>query len=399
MKQSFQPLFMSVVVCAYNSERVIARAIESLLAQDYPREQFEIVVVDDGSSDRTSAIVRGYPVRLVRHVTNLGLAAARNTGLSHIKGDVYVSFDDDCVVDPDWLCQLALGYGHDNVAGVGSSIEDPVEVRGIATRFMAAAGSANPPSMRLGASRSPLLRFAAYFSDQLKNDQPDTNVYQVRALNGATATFLADVLHAVGGWDASLRAAEDNDICTRIVKKFPNLNFFTVATARVVHDPRMGLRRFLCRPYSRGADTLKYYRRNSLTPPVFPFPCCWLSLTVVSGLMSPVLGLIAAILLPQLMYIWWPMRAVMERNLWHLLHAYLQLAEESSTLAGLVRGHVVLWRRPDRTQRGTDLSGSPAPACSGPDSSVLGPLVAGPLVAGPSVADAVNSVADASTPR
>jgi Glycosyl transferase family 2/Glycosyl hydrolase family 26 len=81
---------MSIVLCAYNSERVIARALESLLAQDYPADLYEIVVVNDGSTDDTAQIVAEYPVRLVSHATNLGRGAARNTGLGYVKGDVYV---------------------------------------------------------------------------------------------------------------------------------------------------------------------------------------------------------------------------------------------------------------------------------------------------------------------
>src|SRR6266702_510878 len=92
MRQPAQLPFMSVVVCAYNSERVVARAIESLLAQDYPGERYEIILVDDGSSDRTSAVAGQYPVRLARNEKNQGLAAARNTGLTHMKGDVYEGY-------------------------------------------------------------------------------------------------------------------------------------------------------------------------------------------------------------------------------------------------------------------------------------------------------------------
>src|ERR1017187_7215299 len=97
---------------------------------------------------------------------------------------------------------------------------------------MAAAGSGNPASLRLGASRNPLRRFVAYLIDQLSNDQPSSHIYQVRELNGATSTFPVETLRTVGGWDASLRAAEDTDLCNRIAKAYPELRFITVSTAR-----------------------------------------------------------------------------------------------------------------------------------------------------------------------
>ena len=344
MMQPAEQPFMSVIVCTYNGERVIGCAIESLLAQDYPDDRYEIIAVDDGSVDRTSEVVQKYPVRLVRHDSNLGLAASRNSGLAHMKGDIYVSFDDDCVVSPRWLRELALGYQEDDVAGVGSLIEEPATLRGIANRFMAAAGSGNPASLRLGASRNPLRRFVAYLIDQLSNDQPSSHIYQVRELNGATSTFPVETLRTVGGWDASLRAAEDTDLCNRIAKACPELRFITVSTARVIHDPSMSLRRFFSRPYYRGIDTLRYYRRNGIMPPVFPIPLAWVAGTVLAGLLNASLIPVTAIALPQILYLWWPVRALRERSPWHLLHTYMQLAEETSTVAGLVRGQILLQR-------------------------------------------------------
>ena len=66
---------MSVVVCAFNSQRVIARAVQSLVAPDHPRERFEIIVVDDGSSDETAATASQHPVTVVRHGVNAVTAA------------------------------------------------------------------------------------------------------------------------------------------------------------------------------------------------------------------------------------------------------------------------------------------------------------------------------------
>jgi len=342
MKTSTPAPFVSVVVCAYNSERLIARAIEALLAQDYPHERYEIVVVDDGSCDRTQEIIRNYPVTIVRHETNLGRGAARNSGLAWIKGSIYVCFDDDCVVDPNWLSQLVEGYQQPDVAGVGSSIKEPTELRGLASRFTAAAGSFNPPSLRLGASKHPVHRFASYFMDQLFPEMPTSTVYRVRELNGATASFPVDVLRSVGGWDTSLRAVEDADLRSRIARKYPGSHFYTVSTALVIHDPEMSLRNFVYRPYARGLDTLRYYRSNRIIPPIFPFPILWLAASVLSALVNPLLGILVALVLPQLLYLWWPIRAVRDAKLWHLLFTYLQLAEESATVVGLIRGQLLL---------------------------------------------------------
>jgi GT2 family glycosyltransferase len=177
--------------------------------------------------------------------------------------------------------------------------------------------------------------------DQLRPERPAPNTYRVRELNGATASFPVDILHAVGGWNISLRAVEDLDLCARIMKKYPDLHFYRVPTAYVDHNPQMSLYRFIYRPYVRGLDTLRYYRLNRLTPPFFPFPMLWASAAALSGSINLLSGLLAAILLPQVLYLWWPARAIRKISLWYLLFAYLQLAEESATVAGLVRGQVL----------------------------------------------------------
>src|SRR6202034_774235 len=84
---------ISVIVPAYNGEKYLTGALESILAQDY--RPFEIVLVDDGSTDDTASIARSY--REVRYVyqAHKGLPAARNTGLAYCTGDLISFLDAD----------------------------------------------------------------------------------------------------------------------------------------------------------------------------------------------------------------------------------------------------------------------------------------------------------------
>ena len=91
---------VSVILTTYNRCELLSKSISSVLKQDYP--QLELVVVDDYSSDDTYDIVREYNdkrINYIRHQKNLGLASARNTGLSASKGK-YIAFLDD---DDEWL--------------------------------------------------------------------------------------------------------------------------------------------------------------------------------------------------------------------------------------------------------------------------------------------------------
>lgn len=83
---------VSVVVAAYDCERYIAATLDSALAQDH--EPLEVIVVDDGSTDATAAIVKGYDVRLVRR-ENGGQGAAKNAGIAAAEGDLIAFLDHD----------------------------------------------------------------------------------------------------------------------------------------------------------------------------------------------------------------------------------------------------------------------------------------------------------------
>src|SRR5262249_6470309 len=91
----------SVVVCTYNGGRTLEQCLRSLLALDYP--DYEVIVVDDGSTDDTRAILSRFGRVHAIHQANRGLSAARNVGLRAATGAVVAYTDSDCFVDPDWL--------------------------------------------------------------------------------------------------------------------------------------------------------------------------------------------------------------------------------------------------------------------------------------------------------
>jgi glycosyltransferase involved in cell wall biosynthesis len=100
------PPLVSVTIPVYNGERFLARALESVLGQDYAA--LDVTVVDDGSTDGSAAIAARYPVRCLRR-DNGGVAAARNTGIQVARGDLLAFLDQDDV----WLPgKLSLQVAH-----------------------------------------------------------------------------------------------------------------------------------------------------------------------------------------------------------------------------------------------------------------------------------------------
>ncbi len=106
--------YLSVVVCTRNRAAVLETSLRSILNQDLPASEYEVVVVDDGSSDWTSELVSRLnaedtgSVRYVRQ-EHAGLSAARNTGALHAQGELICYVDDDIEAEPSWLRQMAAG--------------------------------------------------------------------------------------------------------------------------------------------------------------------------------------------------------------------------------------------------------------------------------------------------
>jgi glycosyltransferase involved in cell wall biosynthesis len=96
---------ISIIIPVYNGERFIQRAIRSIVDQNFPRKQFEIIVVDDGSTDNTSDIIQPFKdtIGIMRHEKNMGLAASRNTGIKAARGQYIVNLDADDYLHQDFL--------------------------------------------------------------------------------------------------------------------------------------------------------------------------------------------------------------------------------------------------------------------------------------------------------
>lgn len=107
----------SVIVPAYDSRGTIASCLEALLHQSVPPDEYEIIVVDDGSSDGTGEIVRRYDVTYLPQPYR-GPAAARNLGVAQAAGDIVLFTDADCVPAADWIEKMSLPFDDDEIVGV-----------------------------------------------------------------------------------------------------------------------------------------------------------------------------------------------------------------------------------------------------------------------------------------
>ncbi|HVH71747.1 MAG TPA: glycosyltransferase, partial [Candidatus Dormibacteraeota bacterium] len=203
---------VSVVLCTHNGNRTIRETLRHLKKLDYPN--FEVIVVDDGSTDGCADRVLEQGFRLIR-TRNTGLGAARNTGLRAATGEIVAYIDDDAYPDPSWLKYLALAFQND-FAGVGGPNIPPLGDGWIADCV------ANSP----GGPIHVLL------SDR-----------EAEHIPGCNMAFRKDALLEVGGFDEVFRVAGDDvDICWSLQRRGWKLGFSPAAV--VWHHRRNSIRTY-----------------------------------------------------------------------------------------------------------------------------------------------------------
>ncbi len=108
-------MFISVLIPTYNKWKALDLTLLSLERQDYDYNKFEVVIVNDGSSDQTEEMVRSHQLNTSIQLKyfyqqNKGRSAARNTGIGNAQGDIIIFVDDDRLVAPDFVSQYARSY-------------------------------------------------------------------------------------------------------------------------------------------------------------------------------------------------------------------------------------------------------------------------------------------------
>jgi GT2 family glycosyltransferase len=204
---------ISVVVCTYNGAATLPECLQGATSVRYP--DYEVIVVDDGSTDASAAIATEHDVKLIR-TPNRGLSAARNAGLAAAEGEIVAYLDDDARPDPDWLTFLAAGFADSDHAGIGGPNLPPEDESPVGRCV------ANAP----GGPVHVLL------SDTVAEHIPGCNM-----------AFRRSALAAIGGFDAQFRVAGDDvDVCWRLQAAGHTLGYHPAAL--VWHRRRATLRRF-----------------------------------------------------------------------------------------------------------------------------------------------------------
>jgi GT2 family glycosyltransferase/DNA-binding beta-propeller fold protein YncE len=202
---------VSVVVCAYNAEDTIDENLTSIEQLTYP--DFEIILVNDGSRDRTGEIAHRHPRVRVIDIPNGGLSAARNVGLAHATGDIVAYTDADTRVDRDWLTYLVQPFLTSEAVGSGGPNVVP----------------ADDPPMAQCIARAPGSPTHVLLDDRTAEHVPGCNM-----------AFRREALLAIGGFNpVYLRAGDDVDVCWRLQARGWKIGF--ASSALVWHHHRSSI--------------------------------------------------------------------------------------------------------------------------------------------------------------
>ena len=205
---------VSVVVCSYNGGRTLEQCLRSLGELAYP--DFEVILVDDGSTDDTPDIAARFPdVRMIRQ-ENQGLSVARNTGLGAATGEIVAYTDADCFADPDWLTLLVHQLETSGATAVGGPNLTPED------GWLAGCVACAPGQ--------PI--------HVLESDE------EAEHIPGCNMAFRREALLAIGSFDPLFRkAGDDVDVCWRLREAGYRITF--APGAFVWHHRRQGPRAYL----------------------------------------------------------------------------------------------------------------------------------------------------------
>jgi len=192
LKTQPQAGLVSVIVPCYNGASFLEEALRSALSQSYP--DVEIIVVDDGSTDNSAEIAQRFPVRYIRQ-ENRGLTPTRNRGVRESRGSYIVFLDADDRLKPEAI-----------EAGIRLLERNPECAMAVGDHtFISAEGTF------LAGSRKNVLA-AHHYEALLKS-----NFIEMIS----TVLFRRDVFETVGGFDTSLRVAEDYELYLRVARSYP----------------------------------------------------------------------------------------------------------------------------------------------------------------------------------
>lgn len=263
-------LSVSIIIPMKNEEHNIRLCLDSILANSFPREKYELICVDNGSLDRTVEVAEKY-TKNVYQLPGKTISALRNYGAQIAQGAYLAFIDADCIADRSWLEAASLYLGNETVVCFGSTPAIPSDATWVQETW--------------------------HLNKQARRDVQD-----VEWLESMNLFVKKDVFLECGGFNEKLETCEDVDLCYRIGQKYKIISDKRI---RVVHlGEAKTLREFFKKEIWRGRGNLTGVKEHGLTwkeIPSIALPLYYFIMPVILLAMIFALGAVAAALFAALL--------------------------------------------------------------------------------------------------
>jgi glycosyltransferase involved in cell wall biosynthesis len=338
------PPAISVIMTTLNGERTIGQALASIDAQQGNLD-FEVIVIDDGSTDKTVAIASGHRCRVISLGCNRGRIVALNRAFAEARAPIVAMLDDDCVAPSDWLQRLVVAWREmDASVTVFGGPVVPVAVDTLNRRFVAARRPIQVQETDLDSSATFLKRLRRVLVPPSIPDVPRAVFYTV----GANMSVRREAFVAVGGFSTGLKVGgEEEDLCSKLSERYGTSTVWFEPTLVMGHDFHKELSDTLRRARAYGGGAGRKFINRGGVPSVPPRPFIAIGLSMLAGHKKHSRGFIAAVVLLSLLYREWITLARREHRIEPVIYPFVNMAEESMTVLGFL---TELYRHQGRRQ-------------------------------------------------
>lgn len=231
-----EPLYFSIVIPSYNRPERLENCLSAIAHLNYPRDRFEVVVVDDGSSTPLEATVAPFQSQMAITLSrqlNAGPASARNTGAAHAKGQFLVFTDDDCLMLPNYLQTLEQHFRRSPDRLIGGQTLNAL-----------------PENACSAASQTLIDYLYSYYSET-----SDACFFASNNFAMPVAQF-----RALGGFDTAfpLAAGEDREFCDRWLQE--GYKMLYAPTVQIRHAHHLTLRTFWRQHFNYGRGAFCFHQ-------------------------------------------------------------------------------------------------------------------------------------------
>ena len=238
-------LSVSIIISTQDRRDSLNETLSSLACLSYPKDKYEVIVIDDGSSDDTREMIAGmrhslpYPLTYDRLIGKKGISAARNQGMRMAKGMILVFTDDDCLFEEEWLAKLVDPFRCSGVGAVGGLDQTPAD----ASFFSKCVGFLFTSFIGTGGLRGGgRFRVGKYYP------------------KGCNMAVHRDAISKVGGFDEHLGPGEEIELGYRIGRAGYQIKY--VEMAYVWHKRRTTLKAFLQKIFGIGYTRVVLARKH-----------------------------------------------------------------------------------------------------------------------------------------